>query len=549
MSQNTSPTTVPTAFPGPGSPPQGSTPMFINSGGTAPAPTGTSSSPLIISQDMSAFSQYSLGSGSSSIAGNPVTIGNLPGVNASGPTTIGSALQDFMDMPPAQLQALEMQLWDAGYYINGDGSPVSAQDIRFGVPGDPASWTAFARALAAASSSGTSLTNLLQTRANQGAGVNNALPSPVTGGGHTYTIDLSNPTTVKYVADQVFQAALGRNATDSEVQDVTSKLRSQETQQGLAQQQGAEQQSRAVYQAGVTQRNVSYESQTNPNLGGQIPSGPFTSAASWATALLQYMNLPVTTSNVAAISAWANATGKFNDGSFNPLGTERPEGGSTAGAGGVQQFQSWAQGLEGTASMLMNGKYQGLISALQNGNATDAVKSSGTVQQELKTWSNGQITSLSPDSQTTSAAAEATWYANASKQGTPQQPGRLPMGMNRNNAQIVGADQYVQDQAVQNTLQAGATNPQVGAYLTAQAQAGQPQTISPADVQQGQQPPNPGDTYINPVTVYGVNPSTEQAQAYQEATTGPNRIAYAGNNYLNAYKAVLDMIHAGGPTG
>ena len=547
MSQTTSPTTVPapTAGLGGGNPPANNS-TFFNSTGTAAPPSGTSGSPLI-SQDQSAFSQYVLGQ----TAGYAVTIGNLPGVTGgSTPTTIGQALQDFMDMPPAQLQAVEMQVWDAGYYINGDGSPVSAQDIRFGVPGDPASWTAFARALAAASSSGTSLTNLLQTRANQGAGVNNALPSPVTGGGHTYTIDLSNPTTVKYVADQVFQAALGRNATDSEVQDVTSKLRSQETQQGLAQQQGAEQQSRAVYQAGVTQRNVSYESQTNPNLGGQIPSGPFTSAASWATALLQYMNLPVTTSNVAAISAWANATGKFNDGSFNPLGTERPEGGSKAGAGGVQQFQSWAQGLEGTASMLMNGKYQGLISALQNGNATDAVKSSGTVQQELKTWSNGQITSLSPDSQTTSAAAEATWYANASRQNTQQQqPGRLPMGMNRNNAQIVGADQIGQDQAVQNTLQAGATNPQVGAYLTAQAQAGQSQTISPADVQQGQQPPNPGDTYINPVTVYGVNPSTEQAQAYQEATTGPNRIAYAGNNYLNAYKAVLDMIHAGGPTG
>jgi hypothetical protein len=72
--------------------------------------------------------------------------------------------------------------------------------------------------------------------------------------------------------------------------------------------------------------------------------------------------------------------------------------------------------------------------------------------------------------------------------------------------------------------------------------------VSPWDVSQGQQPPNPGDAYISPVTTFDVTPATEGAQAYAAATTGPNRIAYAGNNYLNAYQAVLAMIKGGGPT-
>jgi hypothetical protein len=73
--------------------------------------------------------------------------------------------------------------------------------------------------------------------------------------------------------------------------------------------------------------------------------------------------------------------------------------------------------------------------------------------------------------------------------------------------------------------------------------------VSPNDVTQGQQPPNPGDTYINPVTVFGVNPASEEAQAYQEFTTGANRVPYAANNYLKAFQAVVGMIHSGGPTG
>lgn len=523
---------------------------FFGSGGSVTAPTSGNSNPLI-SQDGSGFSQYTLGQ----ISGNAVTLGisGLP----SGPTTIGQALQDFMDLSPQDLLNLEMQLHDAGFYQNGDGSPMSAQDIRFGVPGDPASWTAFTRALAAASASGVSLTALLQGRSQMGAGINQALPSAVTGGGNTYTIDLSNPETVKLAADQIFQSALGRNATSDEVSKITDSLRSQETAQGLAQEQGKESSSKQVYQAQVNQRNIAYENQTNPNIGGQVPTGPFNTPQQWASALLTYMHMPTTTSNIAAISAWVEKTGKFSDGSFNPLGTSRPEGGSQTGSNGQQQFQNWAQGLEGTASMLMNGHYQNLVSALQQGNGTQAVQSNGGVKQELNAWSGGSFSSLTVSSQDTSNAATVAAQAKTqaptpdlTRNQDPNYMGPLPGGgdVTRSQAPNYMGPLPSDNNAVSATLQAGATNPAVGAYLTAGYQAAHPSTVSPADVAQGQQPPNPGDAYVNPVTVYSVDPASESAAAYQEATTGANRIAYGGNQYLNAYQAVLAMIKAGGPT-
>jgi hypothetical protein len=240
------------------------------------------------------------------------------------------------------------------------------------------------------------------------------------------------------------------------------------------------------------------------------------------------------------------------------LGTSRPEGGSTTGAGGAQQFQNWSQGLQATASMLMDGKYRGLVSALFNGNAADAVKNDPTVKQELSTWSGGSYSTLSVDSQTTQQAAGVVGVYQ--QQG--QQPGAAqPAGQDQSSSAVPsGADPGVQTArttgadtgaapagAITGTAQSmGAEGGGPSAVLTGMApQAG---TVSPQNVSQGQQPPNPGDTYLNPVTVYDVNPATEASQAYQEATTGPNRIAYAGNNYLNSYAAVLAMIKAGGPT-
>jgi hypothetical protein len=176
----------------------------------------------------------------------------------------------------------------------------------------------------------------------------------------------------------------------------------------------------------------------------------------------------------------------------------------------------------------------------------------------LSTWSGGSYSTLSVDSQTTQQAAGVVGVYQqqgqqpvAGQPGQGQSPSAIPSGADPGvqTAQTVGAPAAAgaPTGAITGTAQSmGAEGGGPSAVLTGMAP--QPNTVSPQNVSQGQQPPNPGDTYLNPVTVYDVNPATEASQAYQEATTGPNRIAYAGNNYLNSYAAVLAMIKSGGPT-
>ena len=70
--------------------------------------------------------------------------------------------------------------------------------------------------------------------------------------------------------------------------------------------------------------------------------------------------------------------------------------------------------------------------------------------------------------------------------------------------------------------------------------------ITPQDVNQSQAQPNPGDQYINPVTVYTQNPLSPEQAAYNLDTTGANRIQYAANNFLNLFSGLAQFINQGG---
>jgi hypothetical protein len=72
--------------------------------------------------------------------------------------------------------------------------------------------------------------------------------------------------------------------------------------------------------------------------------------------------------------------------------------------------------------------------------------------------------------------------------------------------------------------------------------------VNPADVNPGQQVTNPTDAYISPVTAITTNPASADAAAYQAATTGANRPGYLGNQFINAYQAVMALIKNGAPT-
>ena len=106
---------------------------------------------------------------------------------------------------------------------------------------------------------------------------------------------------------------------------------------------------------------------------------------SWATALLTRIGAPVTDQNVSAMTTWmkfegggggkATGLGK-NSAMYNPLNTTQGAAGAKSmNSVGVKSYNSWDQGMEATVQTLMNGKYSGILSALQQGTSTAGVLS------------------------------------------------------------------------------------------------------------------------------------------------------------------------------
>ncbi len=103
--------------------------------------------------------------------------------------------------------------------------------------------------------------------------------------------------------------------------------------------------------------------------------GGYTQIA-WANALLLALRMPVTTDNVAAITAWEMAEGGhwYNTAYYNPLNTTQSMPGATVfNSVGVKAYTSWAQGLVATVKTLHNGLYNGILAALKQGHDAQAV--------------------------------------------------------------------------------------------------------------------------------------------------------------------------------
>jgi hypothetical protein len=93
----------------------------------------------------------------------------------------------------------------------------------------------------------------------------------------------------------------------------------------------------------------------------------------WAKDFLTKVNMPITSENVRAISAWEQAEG--TKASFNPLATT--QGGYTGetqfNSVGVKNYTSYQDGIDANAHALLNGRYSNILSALQAGNSATAV--------------------------------------------------------------------------------------------------------------------------------------------------------------------------------
>jgi hypothetical protein len=98
----------------------------------------------------------------------------------------------------------------------------------------------------------------------------------------------------------------------------------------------------------------------------------------WARALLTRLGVPVSDSNVQAVTAWETAEGGHwsNPDRYNPLNTTQSEPGAVAtNSAGVKAYTSWDQGLTATVQTLTNGMYAGILGALGQGKSADDVVS------------------------------------------------------------------------------------------------------------------------------------------------------------------------------
>lgn len=496
---------------------------FFGGNAATGAPNSAANGNPLISQDQTSLSQYYMGQ----VGGYGITPGALPG-GLSNASTIGQALQDLYSLSISQLMQLQNMLLQAGFYENADGSVLSdAGAIAYG-QADNQTWLALGRALVQAATSGQSVMGLLQNRIASGIGVSQqtTLPQAVIGGGNTYEIDLTQPGAVNEVTNSIFQAALGRNATPDEINSVLAAVNAGEIAQGQARVTAGETASQQKYQAQVNQRNIAYQFQKNPKTAlGPVPTGPFANIAQWAAQLLGYMQLPVTSQNVAFLVSMSRQLGGSTN---NPLNATNPMAASTVGANGAAIYQNASQALEATAQELLNAKFAGLYDALQTGNPG----SYQGVGNAVSVWSNGSLKGVTPNAADNQAAQNAV----SAQQQTTQ----------RGAAPVTGKEASL-------NLGAGVANPTGGGApavgVPAPGVAPGTATTPASAVNQGQQPPNPGDVYLNPVTATIGTPLSPEQAAYAQATTGPNRFSFAENNYLKAFLAAMNMIKAGGPTG
>lgn len=93
----------------------------------------------------------------------------------------------------------------------------------------------------------------------------------------------------------------------------------------------------------------------------------------WAKDFLTKLNMPVTTENVRAITAWEQAEG--TKASYNPLATTQGgfNGETTFNSVGVKNYASYEDGLDANVKVITNGLYGNILSALQQGNDANSV--------------------------------------------------------------------------------------------------------------------------------------------------------------------------------
>lgn len=101
-----------------------------------------------------------------------------------------------------------------------------------------------------------------------------------------------------------------------------------------------------------------------------VPATQPISPSSWASSLLHRLGIAQSPGAVQAIVGWTKAEGGHTNGArFNFLNTTQPEpgAGNTGSQGNIKVYSSVDQGLDATVKTLRNGRYDGILHALQVG--------------------------------------------------------------------------------------------------------------------------------------------------------------------------------------
>jgi len=93
----------------------------------------------------------------------------------------------------------------------------------------------------------------------------------------------------------------------------------------------------------------------------------------WARDFLTKINMPITSENVRAITAWEQAEGTAAH--FNPLATIQGgyAGESNFNSVGVKNYARYEDGIDSNAKGILNGRYGNILAALRAGNNAMAV--------------------------------------------------------------------------------------------------------------------------------------------------------------------------------
>ena len=123
--------------------------------------------------------------------------------------------------------------------------------------------------------------------------------------------------------------------------------------------------------------------------------------AQWAFDLLTFLNLPITSPNLTAVTSWEiqESGDPANAGENNPLNTTQSWPGATDfnsfGPNGeyhVKNYPTLEAGIQATAAALHNGDYVGVLAALQSGEDAQAV-----IDQVMQSpWGTKNIQLVSP---------------------------------------------------------------------------------------------------------------------------------------------------------